>query len=1143
MTLLLPLRPHKAKAMDDDTKANRQRVKATLLGCYLVPPFTQTRLEAHLRDFEAITHMLPHFVRAQHESMQRETITTVKIELLLESLPAQLADAVALAAGPEPYTFMPVRLGYIAVAARLGDMGHIAEAYGPQVYHDMLAALGVDEVLFQRNVKMPQEIKEGKKAQAKGKKGGKTPPKSQKTQKTHPGNPGTKKSPLGETHKHNQLAKTHKHNQVAKVAPAPGLFENPKLRRKPGPPLPLSSKVVSLHPVQTKPATNEEDTAKGATAKDDTGKDDTGTSTLVTASYKSDAISFLLDSTATEHLVPASSLRCAQPVKGVVFESKILGVSGKVDRVGRLLVSPSRMDEAVEIPNVYTRKKGAFTRHSVLSIDRLLEQGWELDRPLSGTDTLRHVASGVTFKIERLKNGEEARALAHLPSATMTLSHAQTKAKLLSLRLSPPYTPHALDFHLKHFERLCDWIFRQIVQDKTRSRLVRAALFLESLPVDLANAVTEDWPRGMPVTFHQVRDAYLKVKIRGITSLRPVYGAQPMHERLASLGPGEVLPGTEEDNSAVRGTHLRFEDGPEAVDSADFDTSSDDSSYKPPTSDDESTDEDESDAGTSSDVGTGADAAAAIPHTALPEQPYPPNLYDTPNPSYRRQVDCGYCGAYTETHRIDMCPVKQAGCAPVNRLALYRSDNPPGTTPAEIDMGLFLTHPTADFGKYPNRGIAVPTTIFLAPYATAAGQVHVVRDLALLHNSMPVDPITLQRIGSNEVIKSTLKGSIQLHYGEYWKSIPATASPVVIEDVYYAPEAPCNVLSTHALGESWTVLDELRILHIPRVGDIVLARFPNGLLAIQIPFVGDFKAHPYPISPPPQWHKGSSVCIGYVAHGVLPSQTHLPTPIETSTALTKPVNFEHVAGASNAALGGTVSCLVEAAESKPSTYQVLYNALETAHSKLPAAQRPSLDDFINSALTNLVSTLGVSATRLIPPSTGAKTPQADDDQDEKIIVPTRQQPLLIIEPPTPVVKVPSAPPAPIISSESDTEGSVSHVKDWRCKATFSSTLLGIEPIPIDMVGKLYLSVRQDPGHKGDVLGIDIADVYVGGTSRVGTALNILSESLLVEQGWVVERSETNSQLSHAESGISFKIKSDHLHGKDVILASAWWGWE
>lgn len=178
-----------------------------------------------------------------------------------------------------------------------------------------------------------------------------------------------------------------------------------------------------------------------------------------------------------------------------------------------------------------------------------------------------------------------------------------SRASLLSLTLQPPYTTGALKNHLKVFEDH-DQVLRELVLDKDGLRIIKAQLFLESLPVEITQAMTENRTFPKPVTYHKVRAAYVQLQARAVRSRKLEYGPQPVHQRLSDLEAGQVLSGDYDlatqfahlrVNETPKRTHIRFPDTPKAVAALDADTSSDeaDSSYRPSTTDEESSDEDD----------------------------------------------------------------------------------------------------------------------------------------------------------------------------------------------------------------------------------------------------------------------------------------------------------------------------------------------------------------------------------------------------------------------------------------------------------------------------------------------------------------------------------------------------------------------
>ncbi|WOO84498.1 uncharacterized protein LOC62_06G008017 [Vanrija pseudolonga] len=831
--------------MDAATQRERQRARAHLLSLRLSPPFTTESLILHLQAFEEIVNTaFPHCVRPKESQPAKEQpkggkpdpVPSVRWLFFLETLPESIAQAVT----DHTYStvYADLRMAYIAVCCAVDDLA-VEQRYGPQAYHDKIAALRLGDPLL-----LIDEANSGRKTCAKS-----VTPKLKKEAKAKT---KVKKQPLGESTTHN-----------LPDAPPPGLFESlaaPKI--KPAPIPPLSTKVVPVErmtvpgPVWSSPVPATAGNTKGKTKPPRQPRLTVHTAAgdrLVPKPSLSRAIaaSFILDPTATEHFVQRDLLPLATKGERVLFASKILEAHSTVVRAASLFLSPLGEINAVEVSNVYTAENKHETRLNVLSVPRLHENGWVINRLRLGSDTLHHPASGAAFKIERLRGGEEA----------VLVTSCKTKARrssLLSLRLSPPYTAGALKTHLRIFEDH-DQILRELVPDKDRLRIIKAQLFLESLSIEISEALTENRTFPEPVTYHKVRSAYVQLKPRAVPSRPLEYGPQPVHQRLAALEPGQILCDVDDLSTQVahlrlnetpKRTHIRFPDTPKAIAQLDADTSSDesDSSYRPSTSDEESSDEDDEEG--------------------------------------------------------------------------YTSD------------------------EHSHQELGASSAPSVADNATPSGT------------------------------------------------------------------------------------DELNVF-------------------VPVPDAPDASLHP-------RW-------------------------------------------------------------------KVFDAVINTARTKLDHRDQPIFDRRVDTELGNLAAALAAwqpHSTPPVPLSTTTKKHTSHYD--------LREITLVIDETATHHVVTPGYLMA----------------RRKGPKVTFSSTTLGVDPVTLSSIGKLFISGVQDTSSKGDLVGIEIKNVYVGGASRVGSEFNILSKTLLVQQGWVFETSTTRELLLHSESGVSFDIKKSGLvggkEGMDEIVACAWW---
>lgn len=382
--------------MDPATQHQQQRDRAHLLSLRINAPFTTESLLLHLQQFEETPRTaFPHCVRPKHPNAPAQhhksapSVLPVRWLFFLETLPESIARAV----NDRTYStaYADLRLAYIAVSCTVDELD-LAQEYGPQLVHDRIAALAPGQPLL-----LVEEVDAVQKSSTKASKP--KPPKVKKIKVK------ANKKPLGESNTHNV------------PTPSPGLFEQLTTRKdKPAPPPPLSSKVVpvertaSPRPVWSPPAAAQ---AVPRAAKPKPPRQPKVTvytaaaSRLQPKSPLSVVISFVLDPTATEHFVQRDFLPVASKGERVPFDSEILGVHRSVRRAGSLFLSPLGDANSVEVTSVYMTESKHVTRHNVLSLPRLLENGWRVNRPPLGADTLHHPASGVAFRIERLRGGEE----------------------------------------------------------------------------------------------------------------------------------------------------------------------------------------------------------------------------------------------------------------------------------------------------------------------------------------------------------------------------------------------------------------------------------------------------------------------------------------------------------------------------------------------------------------------------------------------------------------------------------------------------------------------------------------------------------------------------------------------------------------
>ncbi|KAL1406922.1 hypothetical protein Q8F55_006334 [Vanrija albida] len=634
------------------------------------------------------------------------------------------------------------------------------------------------------------------------------------------------------------------------------------------------------------------------------------------------------------------------------------------------------------------------------------------------------------------------------------IPEGQAKATLLSLRLAPPFTTVSLTRHMRHFEMNTRAI-RQTFGRRRESNRIRTQLFLETLPEPILDAVKNTATK--PDEYKNVRAAFNLIAETAdhiVTPDEPIWGPQTYRTILESLQPGQVFTqALVADPSALERTTT-----PVAPDS----------------------EEDMSDDGGGVPIGTvGSDGEAESPPNPLATGlPFILKLYHVPG--QKELLVCSYCQDIEDEHTIDDCPDKAAGMIPAERIALRIFNNPQGTIPAELDFGLFMK--TARFGT----NTITPATIFLTPYTTTPGQVHVVRDRSLLLKPKTINGVELKRIGSTETVQSFLKGSVLPRFGGYWSSNPDSGAGVAIHDVYFVPEAPCNSLSIHALGTKWKVFENQRLLQGPRC-EALLARFPNGLLAVQAPvFLGPNDN----VSPPPQWNTQSSFYIGYA---------------RTSDDMGKAKKEFSIRGA--------VKIVDSRSEEQVDT--------DLNHMDV------DMNDTANSALTPRAAANSSEQPKSVNEDRPNITPA--------LFVHTSTGPMFCLQRRSydaSFVLDPSATHHVVMSDKF-----VSSPPEGASEVIFSSTSIGIPPTSLDVSSAIVLSEPYDPRCEGDIASVEIRDVYLA-DEVMGSWLNILSTPLLVQQGWVVDRSGGQSQLRHSETGFTFAIKQSE-GGVDFILASTW----
>ncbi|WOO84499.1 uncharacterized protein LOC62_06G008018 [Vanrija pseudolonga] len=664
------------------------------------------------------------------------------------------------------------------------------------------------------------------------------------------------------------------------------------------------------------------------------------------------------------------------------------------------------------------------------------------------------------------------------------------KVNILSLRLEPPYTTSTLIEHMRIFEMNSVKIASVFGSTNTARGRVRGQLLLETLPQHIARAVNK---RDQHITFKRAKAAFLDVaREAGHLPVvdEPKWGPHPFLDILESLRPGDIFPHVNQKGIVEEPTRTAT---PVAPDPDDVASANEDG--------------DKEQAGAEAEIGAGSDGDSdAVAEILNDGMPIILRLYLVPRQKPRSL--CSYCSDIEDDHDIDDCPDKASGTLPRNRLALAVYNNPHGTIPAELDFGLFIQAPAAD--RFGNIETA---TIFLAPYTTTEGQVHVVRDYSLLINPQPIYAVSLKRIGSNEVVRSSLKGSVILHFGGYWCGSPDGGAGIVIHDVYYVPDAPCNALSIHALGDQWKVFDNQRLLQGPNC-EAMLARFPNGLLAAQLPAILGPNDN---LSPPPEWNTQSSFCIGYARETVADKgkmKDELPLdrpPVVPKVPTTNKKKFTdrppppHLDRKDD----GPVSRVpAEAADVDMEEDMVLDTDEETSTKSVPSQQ--------------------AAAPKLKPPSSPAEI----DGPTPALMIHTTTGTLFSLKrcsTPASFSLDPTASHHVVRSDKfTSTHGEAAP------EVTFSSQNLHIPPTMLNASSTVILSERYDPKDPSDIIGVEIPDVYFA-DGRINGWLNILSEPLLTKQGWVVNCEAR--VLRHPKSGVSFEIQE--TVGMDFVLVCTW----
>lgn len=721
----------------------------------------------------------------------------------------------------------------------------------------------------------------------------------------------------------------------------------------------------------------------------------------------------------------------------------------------------------------------------------------------------------------QLKRGKEAGGMARVTA----------KVNLLSLRLEPPYTTATLIEHMRIFEMNSLKIAGLFGSTGNARRRVRGHLLLETLPQHVARAVNKG---DRYITFKKAKASFLDVA-REIGRLPPVdeptFGPCPFLDILESLRPGEVFPHVNRQGIVEERTRTATPDVPVSEDGASANETGS-----------------EGEAGNLAELGAGTDGDSdAVLEILTAGLPIILRLYHVPDQKPR--LRCSYCADIEDDHDIDDCPDKAAGILPRNRLALAVLSNPPDTIPAELDFGLFIQTPAAD-----RFGLIATATIFLAPYTTTEGQVHVVRDYSLLINARPIYAVPLKGIGSNEDVRSSIKGSILLQFGGYWSGSPEGGAGIAIHDVYYVPDAPCNVISVHALGDKWKVFDNQRLLQGPNC-EAMLARFPNGLLAAQLPVILGPNDN---LSPPPQWNTQSSFCIGYartvVDKGKLKEVAPLERPpVGRRPRLPKPLRT-----------GMTGVAQFWNVETNKSD--------EIDHINIPT----EIDKQVQSSQTrdrplppHLERKADGPASRMLGDQ--QRSEAADVHMEEDMVLVTDEE--TFMEPAPPPQASQNKPPTSPVETDGSTPALIVHTttgtlfsfKLHRTAAsfildptashhvvmsdkftstygeaapsvTFISENLHIPPTELDASSTVILSEPYDPRKTNayDIVGVEIADVYFS-DGRIKAWLNILSEPLLINQGWVVNREM--SFLRHPKSGVSFAIRESG--NMDFVLVCTW----
>ncbi|WOO84500.1 uncharacterized protein LOC62_06G008019 [Vanrija pseudolonga] len=332
------------------------------------------------------------------------------------------------------------------------------------------------------------------------------------------------------------------------------------------------------------------------------------------------------------------------------------------------------------------------------------------------------------------------------------------------------------------------------------------------------------------------------------------------------------------------------------------------------------------------------------------------------------------------------------------------------------------------------------------------------------------------------------------------------------------------------------------------------------------------------------WHRAVSRLrpgkpIKWPAAKRLEAETSTKGPVASTQATQPPRTHKTAESSSDEDTPDTSFSSTELDLIQTSKYNSLNDALKSARDHLPVGERAGLDKIVASALEQITTFLQAQSTisnehesngqanssnaparpaqpsnpaelsgalPTVPPtaaSTGREVTESaeEDDDDEKPA--TRA---LTVHTSTGEFTTRDYRFSNITLVLDDTASH--HVMLWSGmlvdslttdKVEFSSVKFGIDRVPLDTAGKIYISDKEEVGEN---LGVEIAEVYFGIVSATRMSSNILSERILLEQGFVRHTSESGTRhLYHTTSGLCFNIHE--RDGQEVILATAWWGWE